>query len=283
MFLKLECFQPIRVFKLRGASNKVRTLGETERRRGVVTASSGNHGIAVAYAAWRDGLEATVYVPENANPAKVKAIEQYGARLVRIGAIYDDTFQAAVSAARRRRATFVHAFDDPGVISGQGTIGLEINEQLGDVRCVVVPVGGGGLISGIACALKALRPSIRMVGVQTRGCQTMFRSWGTGTPHSTAHPKTIADGMLTRDPGVLTLALMRQFVDEMVLVADRELLRSMRKMLDEHRLLVEPAGAAAVAALPHLKLDPDDKVVLIISGGNVAPDLLRRLFGVRPR
>ncbi|MGH2627903.1 MAG: threonine ammonia-lyase [Anaerolineales bacterium] len=282
LYLKLEVFQPTRVFKLRGASNRLGLLSGAQRKRGVVTASSGNHGLAVAYAAWRMDLDATVFVPKNANPAKVQAIERYGGHVRRAGAIYDDTVPAAVSLARARRATFVPP-DDPAVISGQGTIGLEFHEQLPEVECVVVPVGAGGLISGIACAVKALAGKVRVVGVQTKGCPTMYHSWRTGRPRPTPRPKTIADGLCTREPEVLTLALMRRYVDEMVLVADRELLRAMRNLLEEHRLLVEPSGAAAVAALAHLRFHREEKVAVLVSGGNVAPNMLRTIVGAGSR
>jgi threonine dehydratase len=281
VYLKLECFQPIRVFKIRGASNKLGSLTQAQRKRGVVTASSGNHGMGVAYAARQFEVEATVFVPETANPAKVQAIERYGGQLVRAGAIYDDALAAALSWARDRQATLVRP-DDPSVISGQGTVGLETHEQLPEVDCVVVPVGAGGLISGIACAIKALSGRVRVVGVQTKGCPTMYHSWRTGRPYSSPRPKTIADGLCTRDPEMLTLALMRRYVDQMVLVSDDELLRAMRALLEEHRLLVEPSGAAAVAALAHVRFRPGEKAAVVVSGGNIAPDILRGLVTAGP-
>lgn len=283
VYLKLECYQPINVFKIRGALNKILNLSPTEREKGVITASSGNHGLAVAYAAKLFGLEATICVPLDANPAKLSGIEQYDATILKHGSVYDEAYVKALSIQRENGSMFIHAFNDPVVIAGQGTIGLELMEDASGLDTVIVPVGGGGLISGIAATVKSLNPSTKMVGVQVEACPSMYNSWRSRKLLEVSPASTIADGLAAKKPGELTLDHVLAFVDDFVLVNDDELLRAMAFLLQSSRVLAEPAGAAAAAALL-FKYRPrqGEKIGLIISGGNISPEVLKRMVSLIP-
>lgn len=275
--MKLETVLPIRTFKVRGALNKVMRMPHETRAAGVITASAGNHGLGVAYAAAAFQTKATVFVPEAANQLKVEAIKSLGARVVTGGATYHDAFVAASAEQERTGATFVHAYNDPDVVAGQGTVGLEVLTQLDRFDAVIVPIGGGGLISGIAMYVKSKRPSVRVIGVEPLGADSMWRSLEAGRIVALDRVSTIADGLAASSPGTLTFAMARRFVDEIVRVEEEEMLRAIRLMFELEHVLTEPAGAAGVAGL--LRLRPQSRgehVVVIVSGANVSGEVLAR-------
>lgn len=280
--LKMESFQPIRAFKVRGALTKVMHISGEHRAAGVITASAGNHGLGVAYAAAAFGLAATVYVPEAANAFKVDAIRRYGATVVAAGRSYSGAFEEAVRAQKESGATLVHAYDDPMVVAGQGTVGLELLADLPEVDTVLVPIGGGGLISGIAMYVKERRPGVRVVGVEPVGANAMHRSLQAGKIVTLERVDTIADGLAASAPGRLTFELCRRYVDEVVLVQDDEMLRAIRLAFEWEHLLAEPAGAAALAALLyHHRPAPKEKIAVIVSGANVTDEIMLRALKTR--
>jgi threonine dehydratase len=277
VYLKLESVQPVRSFKVRGALNKLMRMAPERRVAGVITASAGNHGMGVAYAAGEFGAPATVYVPTTANPYKVESIKRLGARVVAAGQSYSEAYDGAVAEQKETGATFVHAYEDPDVVAGQGTIALELLEDLEELDTVIVPIGGGGLIGGIALYLKARRPSIRVIGVEPAGADAMKRSLDEGRIVTLEHVTTIADGLAASAPGRLTLDLAQRYVDEVVIVSDEEMVESIRLLFALEHLLAEPAGAAALAALLHHHTTRrNERVVVIVSGANVADEVLRR-------
>jgi threonine dehydratase len=266
VFLKAENLQRTGSFKIRGAVNKVATLTDDQRAAGVVTASAGNHGQALALAAREAGVAATVFMPQDAPMAKVDATRNYGAEVVLVGEGYDEAYAAADDFAERG-ATMVHAFEDEVVIAGQGTLGLELAEQLPDtVEVLVIPVGGGGLASGIALALKERRPGLRMIGVQAATC----------APYTGMEPSgsTIADGIAVKKPGELTRAILADKIDGWVTVEDDEIAQAMVLLLERVKLVVEGAGAASVAALLAGKVEGDGPACALLSGGNIDASLL---------
>ncbi|HEX2506665.1 MAG TPA: threonine ammonia-lyase [Gaiellaceae bacterium] len=265
VWLKAENLQRTGSFKIRGAVNKVATLGPEERAAGVVTASAGNHGQAVAWAAREAGVKATIYMPEDAPMAKVEATKSYGAEIVLAGEGFDE----AVVAAHEREeagATFVHAFEDEVVIAGQGTIGLELAEQLEESRVVVVPIGGGGLAAGTAIALRARRPEIRLVGVQAAACAPVAGSDRMGF--------TIADGIAVKHPGELTQGILDDLLDDIVTVTDDEIAEAIVLLVERVKLVVEGAGAASVAALLAGRVGGGEPACALLSGGNIDASLL---------
>jgi threonine dehydratase len=268
--LKIESIQPIRAFKVRGALNKLIRMSVEQRSAGVITASAGNHGMGVAYAASAFNAPATVYVPEHANPFKVDAIRRLGARVIEAGRDYNGAYVEALHAHRESGATFVHAYDDPDVVAGQGTIATELLTDLADFDTVLVPIGGGGLIGGIALYLKAKKPDVKVIGVEPVGADSMQRSLKAGGIVALDRVNTIADGLAASAPGKLTFQLAQRYVDEVLLVEETEMLRAIRVLFDWEHLLAEPAGAAALAALLYRhRAAPNEKVVVILSGGNV--------------
>ncbi len=283
-YLKLETSLPIHVFKMRGALNKLQSLPETALQKGVITASSGNHGLAIAYASRLYGIKATVCVPESVNPQKLSAIEEQGAEIIRSGRNYDQAYESALSASRRRGLTFVHAFNDKDVIAGQGTCGLEMIRQLPDMDAAVVGIGGGGLISGIAIAVKETLPRARVYGAETVSIPSMYESVARGKRVVVDPKPTIADGMQAATPGELTFEATRRFVDRIGLVTDPELEDAIYDLLSFARTLAEPAGASPLAAMKGpLKGEPRGKTVLVISGGNISVDLLTRILTKRAK
>ncbi len=274
IYLKLECFQPIRVFKIRGAYNKISQLSA----RSVVAVSSGNHGIAVAYSSRILGKKCTVVIPETAVQEKVDVIVEYGAQPVKYGKYHADREAKAREIVKKTGATLVHPFNDPDIIAGQGTCGLEIADQLQDFDSVIVPVGGGGLISGIATAIKALRPSARVFGVEPAGARKLQLAIRAGKPVTIESPRSIADGLIPSSVGELTLEACRKFVDGVFGVSDDEILGAMKLLIREAHIFPEPSGAAPLALLTSTEnLEVlGDKVVLVVSGGNVSLELLKR-------
>jgi threonine dehydratase len=257
VLLKAENLQRTGSFKIRGAYNRIATLGERERAAGVVAASAGNHGQAVAWAAREVGVEATVFMPQDSPMAKVDATRNYGARVELSGAMFDDALAAAQTHVETTGATFVHPFEDPLVIAGQGTIGLELAEQVPDAETIVIPIGGGGLAAGISLALRAVRPELRLVGVQAG------RSG-----------YTIADGIHVKQPGELTMAILNETLDDRVDVTDDEISDAIVLLVERAKLVVEGAGAASVAAVLAGRVGGSGPVVPLVSGGNIDPTLL---------
>lgn len=278
VLLKLEMFQPIRVFKIRGALNRLTRLSEEGYHGGVVTASAGNHGLAVAYSAQLYGMQATIFVPEGANQAKVRAIRHCGAEVIERGR----DFQAAVEEAIRKSEAdgdvFVHAYDDPDVVSGQGTLGLEMAEGPHDFDSVILPIGGGGLLAGTSLALKSLRPDVKVYGVAMSGADSMVRSLAAGHPVQIPEVHTIADGLTPRGPSDLTFSLVQRHVDDVVVIDDEDLYEALHMLLFEEHLVVEPSGATTLAALlRHGAARFGRRPALVLSGGNCSDDILRRV------
>jgi threonine dehydratase len=255
--LKAENLQRTGSFKIRGAVNKIALLTAEERAAGVVAASAGNHGQAVAWAARELGIPATIFMPQDAPMAKVEPTLTYGGRAVLEGAGFEEALALALERVGETGATFIHAFDDENVIAGQGTIGLELAEQVPEVESVLIPVGGGGLASGIATALRELRPAIRLVGVEVR-----------------RHGYTIADGIAVKQPGELTTSILDRLLDEMVTVDDNEISDAITLLLERSKLLVEGAGAVGIAALLAGKVPGTGSVCAVVSGGNIDPTTL---------
>jgi threonine dehydratase len=280
--LKIESIQPIRAFKVRGALTKLIRMTEEQRAAGVITASAGNHGMGVAYAAAAFKAPATVYVPEAANPFKVEAIRRLGARVVPAGRNYNGAYLEALAAQKESGATFVHAYDDPDVVAGQGTIATELLSDLQDFDTVLVPIGGGGLIGGIALYLKSRKPGIKVIGVEPSGADAMSRSLRSGSIVTLDRVSTIADGLAASAPGKLTFELAQKYVDDVIVVEETEMLRAIRLLFEWEHLLAEPAGAAAVAALLyHYRPVPNETVVVILSGGNVTDEVMLRALKTR--
>lgn len=278
--LKAECLQKSGSFKIRGAYNKLAQLSEQEKARGVVAASAGNHAQGVALAARMLGIKATIVVPEIAPLTKINATRGFGAEVVLHGATFDESVAYSRKLQEREGYTYVHAFDDEQVLAGQGTIGLEIVESLPDLSTVVVPIGGGGLISGIATAVKALKPAARVIGVQATEAAWVNPSLKAGHAVKVEIGQTIADGIAVKTPGELTLPIIRELVDEVVEVSEEEIARGIFFAVQNNRLVVEGAGAAALGALLAKKIDvkPDDTVCAVVSGGNIDANLLARVL-----
>ena len=273
--LKLETVNPTRTFKVRGALNKILSLEPEERAAGVITASAGNHGQGVAFGAQLLGIPATVYVPEGANPLKVDAMRRLGARVEEAGSNYQEAFDAALDHRSRSGATLVHAYDDAAVIAGQGTVGLELAEQLDRFDTVLVGVGGGGLVGGIATYLKARRPGTRVIGVEPEGADSMARSLARAEIVRLEAVRTIADGLAASAPGELTFEIARRLLDGMIVVEERELVPAIRVYFEREHLLAEPAGAAPLAALlNHHRPGRRERVVLVLSGANVSEEVM---------
>jgi threonine dehydratase len=276
--LKCEHLQRTGSFKIRGAYNRIVQLTDAERRAGVVCASAGNHAQGVALSAQLAGVPARVFMPAGAPLPKVEATEAYGAEVVLGGETFDDAFAASQEWTAEHGATFVHPFDHRDVIAGQGTIGIEILEQVPETGTIVVPIGGGGLISGVATAVKALRPDCRVVGVQASGAAAFPASIEAGEPVAIDRVTTIADGISVKNPGVLTLAHVRAHVDEVVTVSDEAIARAVLLLVERAKQVVEPSGAAGLAAVLEGQVDLPGPVVVLLCGGNVDPLLLLRII-----
>jgi threonine dehydratase len=269
--LKLECLQVTGSFKARGATNKVLTLSREEIGRGLGTASGGNHGLGVAYAGWLAGARVTIYLPENAPRAKAEKLRQWGAEVIYEGAVWDDANAAALEAAERHGWTYVHAFADPAIIAGQGTIGLEVLEDAPETGVLVVAIGGGGLISGVAAAAKAVKPGIRVIGVEPTGAPTLYESVKAGRVIELAEIRTAANTLAPRKSDALNLAIIEENVDEIVLVTDEEMRQAARWLWFEAGVAAELSGAASVAALQagKIRLGAGEHVCALVCGAGV--------------
>ena len=278
VWLKCEHVQRAGSYKVRGAYVRISRLSPEERARGVVAASAGNHAQGVALAAGLLGIAATVFMPVGAPLPKVVATKGYGARVELVGATVDESLVAAEDFAARTGAVFIHPFDHPDVIAGQGTVALEILEQCPEVRTIVTGVGGGGLVSGIAVAAKALRPDVRVIGVQAAGAAAFPPSLLAGEPVRLSGYATIADGIAVGRPGEITFAHVRELVDQVVTVSEEDISRALLMLLERGKQVVEPAGAAGVAALLAGVVEVEAPVVAVLSGGNIDPLLLLRVI-----
>lgn len=278
LFLKAELFQKTGSFKVRGVLNKLLSLDPAQRARGLISLSAGNHAAALAWAATAAGAKATIVMPASAVPFKVEATRRYGGEVV---LTEGNLLETCLTLQHERGLTLVHPFDDPLVMAGQGTVGLEILEDLPDLDWVLVPVGGGGLVSGIAAAVKAKRPLARVIGVEPVGADVVYRSLKAGKPlQLEGRPTTVADGLAAPFAGQHTQAQIARDVDQVVLVEDDAILAALKALAERAKLVAEPAGAAALAALlaRAVELPPDTTGVAVVSGGNVDPALLRRIL-----
>lgn len=268
--LKCENLQNTGSFKLRGAYYKISQLSDDEKSRGVIACSAGNHAQGVALGATRNGIKSIICLPAGAPLSKVEATKGYGAEVCLVPGVYDDAYAKAVELRDANGYTFVHPFDDEKVIAGQGTIGLEIIEDMPEVEAVIVPIGGGGLISGVAFAIKQLRPDVKVYGVQSEGAPSMFNSIKEGKRVHLDNVKTIADGIAVKEPGENTFALINQYVDEVVTVSEDEIAAAILTLMEQKKLVAEGAGAVAVAAAMFNKVPIKGKnVVCVVSGGNI--------------
>ena len=278
IFLKLENMQKTGSFKIRGAYNKISNLTPEEKARGVIAASAGNHAQGVAYGAKRAGIKATIVMPEIAPLAKITATRGYGAEVVLAGGVYDEAYNRAVELQADNGQTFIHAFNDPAVIAGQGTIGLEILQDLEDVDAVVVPVGGGGMIAGIAVAIKEMAPHVKVYGVQAQGAPAMYMSKKAHAIKTTKDAETFADGIAVKIPGDVTFGLIDTYVDDIVVIDDEAIANTILMLLERAKLMVEGAGAISLAAVLNDKIPAKGKIVSVISGGNVDVNFISRII-----
>ncbi|WP_312044207.1 threonine ammonia-lyase [Anaerotignum sp.] len=279
VYIKCENMQVTGSFKLRGAYYKTANLTEEEAMHGVVACSAGNHAQGVALAAKKKGIQAVICMPAGAPLAKVEATKSYGAEVVLVPGVYDDAAAKAAELKNEKGYTFLHPFNDDYVMAGQGTIGLEILEHLEDVEVVLVPIGGGGLISGVACAIKELKPECKVYGVQAEGAPSMFNSLRDGKIETLAEVNTVADGIAVKQPGDKTFEMCQKYVDGIVTVSEEEIASAILMLLEKHKMVAEGAGAVSVAAAMYNKADiQGKKTVCIISGGNVDINILDRII-----
>ena len=279
IFIKPENLQKTGSFKVRGAYNKLANLTEEEKSKGVIAASAGNHAQGVALAATSYGVESTIVMPVDAPTSKIIATEGYGANVV----LYGDTFDAACKKARELQketgATFLHAFNDDKVVSGQGTVGLEIIEELEDVDVIVVPIGGGGLIAGIAIAAKSLKPDVKIIGVESENADSMKLSLNSGKVRACEARATIADGIAVNEPGQITYDIVEEYVDDIITVTEDEIKKAIFTLVEKEKLIVEGAGSVAIAAIMAGKLNvKNSKIVAVVSGGNIDMNLVKNII-----
>ena len=279
IYLKTENLQITGSFKVRGAYYKMSTLTNEEKERGVVACSAGNHAQGVALAAQKSGIKATICLPDGAPISKVEATKSYGAEVCLVEGVYDDAYNKALELRDTCGYTFIHPFDDADVIAGQGTIGLEIIDQVKNLDAVFVPIGGGGLISGVAYAIKSLNPKVKVYGVQAAGAPSMKTSIEMDTINELKSVSTIADGIAVKKPGNTTFEMCKKYVDQIVTVTDDEISAAILALMEQHKLVTEGAGATAVAAAMFNKVDVEGKnVVCILSGGNIDVTILSRVI-----
>ncbi len=277
VYLKCEFQQKTGSFKIRGAYFKIKSLTDDEKKKGVVSASAGNHAQGVAYASSLEKIPCTIVMPKNASPAKVSATRSYGATVILEGNNYDESWLKAKKIAEETGATIVHAFDDSHIIAAQGVIGLEILEDLPNVDEIYVPIGGGGLAAGILLAVKTKYPKIKVIGVQSKSYPAMKNSLDAGKLQSVEGASTIADGISVKKPGQVTFEIIKELIDDIVLVEDEHIVKTMFLLMERGKMVVEPAGAAALAYLLEAKPSPGKKVVPILGGGNVDMYLLGQI------
>lgn len=268
IYLKPENLQVTGAFKIRGAYNKISKLSEEEKKRGVIASSAGNHAQGVAYAAQKLGIKATIVMPKTTPLIKVAATKSYGANVILHGDYYDEAYAKAKELQKENNYVFVHPFDDLDVIAGQGTIGLEILEDLKDVDCIIVPVGGGGLISGIAAAVKAINPEVKIIGVEPEGAKAMKKSIEKNTVVNLDTVKTIAEGVAVKKPGDITFKIIKNYVDEIITVSDFDIMEAFLVVLEKQKLIAETSGVLPLAALKKIS-DKNKKIVCVVSGGNI--------------
>lgn len=279
VYLKPENLQHTGSFKLRGAYYKISQLTDEEKSRGVIACSAGNHAQGVALGATHNGIKSLICLPAGAPISKVEATKGFGAEVCLVPGVYDDAYQRALELRKEFGYTFVHPFDDPKVIAGQGTIGLEILEEMPDVEAVIVPIGGGGLISGVGMAIKELRPEVKVYGVQSSGAPSMAASLQEGKIQHLSSVSTIADGIAVKEPGVNTFEMCNRYVDEVVTVTDDETAAAILTLIERQKLVAEGAGAVSVAAAMFNKLPIEGKkVVCLVSGGNIDVNILNRII-----
>lgn len=280
IYLKPENLQITGSFKVRGACFKISQLTEEEKAKGVVACSAGNHAQGVALAATTQGIKSLICLPDNAPISKIEATKWYGADVCLVEGVYDDAYQKALKLRDEKGYTFVHPFDDDDVIAGQGTIGLELLEQLPDLDAVIVPIGGGGLVSGVAFAIKHLNPNVKVYGVQASGAPSMLNSIEHNKIERMGFVRTIADGIAVKEPGEHTFEYCRQYVDEIVTVSDDEISTAILALIEQQKLIAEGAGAVAVAAAMFNKVPvKGKKVICLVSGGNIDVTILSRVIG----
>ena len=278
-YLKADCLQKTGAFKLRGAYYKIATLSDEEKARGVIACSAGNHAQGVAFAARDMGIPATICIPEGAPLSKIEATRSYGAHVVLVPGVYDDAYREAVRLRDEKRLTFIHPFNDYRVMAGQGTIALELHRQLPDCDIFLVPIGGGGLIAGVAFAIKHLMPRCKVIGVQAAGAASMVDSIHANKILTLPSVHTIADGIQVKTPGDLTFDLVRQYVDDVVTVKEGEIASAILTILEKQKLVAEGAGAVGIAAAMYGKVDiKGKKVCALLSGGNVDVTMLERIL-----
>lgn len=279
VFLKPENLQVTGSFKMRGAGFKISQLSEEEKEHGVIACSAGNHAQGVALAARRYGIPALICMPSGAPISKVEATREMGADVCLVPGVYDDAYARAMQLNEEKHMTFIHPFDDEQVIAGQGTVGMEILNENPDIDVIFVPIGGGGLASGVAYAVKALKPSVRVVGVQAEGAPSMLNSVDHNQIETLTNVLTIADGIAVKEPGVHTFEIVQQYVDDIVSVTEDEICAAILALIEQHKLIAEGAGAVSVAAAMFNKIDITGKnVCCIVSGGNIDVTILSRVI-----
>ncbi len=275
IYLKKDNLQLTGAFKLRGAFNKIASLSEADRKRGITAASAGNHAQGVAFSANHFNIPATIIMPEATPLTKVNGVKDYGSEVILKGSNYDEAYAYAVKYAKENNLAFIHPFADNEIIAGQGTIGLEILEDIEDIDIVIVPVGGGGLISGISSAIKHKNPKVKIIGVTAKGAPAMKESFIAKKPIDSLNVRTIADGIAVRDTSEFTLKYILESVDDIIEVCDEEIANAILFLLEKQKLVVEGAGAVGVATILHNKIDvKDKKVAILLSGGNIDVTML---------
>lgn len=279
IYMKAENFQKTGSFKIRGAYNKITKLCDDEKKCGVIAASAGNHAQGVALAASENGIKATILMPKNAPMAKVTATKNYGADVLLYGNVFDETFQKALELQKNSDSIFVHPFNDLDVIAGQGTIGLEILEQLPETDIILVPIGGGGLISGIAIAAKAMKPDIKIIGVEASNAASMKNSIDNGHLLSLEKINTIADGISVKTPGDITFEICKEYVDDIITVTDEEIAGAILMLMERTKMVVEGSGATVIAALINNKIKVKNKIIVpVLTGGNIDFNIISRII-----
>lgn len=279
IYLKPENLQYTGSFKLRGACYKIACLTEEEKKKGVIACSAGNHAQGVALGATKNGIDSLICLPAGAPISKVEATKRYGAKVCLVPGVYDDAYQKALELKEEEGYTFIHPFDDEYVIAGQGTIGLELLNQLPDVEAVIVPIGGGGLISGVAYALKSLKPDVKVYGVQAQGAASMLRSIEKAHRECLPSVSTVADGIAVKEPGEHTFEICSKYVDGIVTVTEDEICAAILALMEQQKLIAEGAGAVAVAAAMFNKVPvAGKKTICVVSGGNIDVTILSRVI-----